>query len=54
MKEKDASTTKVDLAQSQLTMVRTNLDALQERFASVIRMITNLEETLRLAREEEC
>jgi len=35
-------------------MIRTNLDALQERHRNVIQRITNLEETLRLAQEEEC
>jgi len=47
-------TKQVELAQSHLAMVHTNLDALQERHGSVIERIGKLEETLLLMREEEC
>jgi len=44
----------IELAQSHLTMVHTDLDALHETHRNVVQRITNLEETLRLTREEEC
>jgi len=41
----------VEHAQPHLAMVRTNLDALQERHESVIQRIVNLEDTLLRAKE---
>ena len=52
--QKTACAEEVELAQSHLATVRTELDALQERHKSVVQMIPNLEETLRGAREAEC
>ena len=51
-KKKAICTKQVELAQSHLAMVDTDLDAMQERHESVIQRITNLEETLCLAWEE--
>ena len=51
--QKAACTEEVELAQSHLGMFCTDLDELQERHRSVIQRITNLEETLRGAWEEE-
>ena len=47
-------TEQVELAQSHLTVVYANLNALQERYMNVIQRIVDLEETLYLTQEEEC
>jgi len=52
--QKTACAEEVELAQSHLATVCTELDALQERHSSIIQRISDLEETLRGAREEEC
>jgi len=52
--EKTTCAEEIELAQSHLAMDRTDLDALQERHKSVVQRISDLEETLRGAREEEC
>ena len=51
---KAACTEQVELPQSHYSMVRTNLDSLQERHRSVIQKIADLEETIHLTQEEEC
>jgi len=51
--QKAACTEQIKLSLSCLAMVYTNLDALHERHRSIIQRITDLEETLRLAQEEE-
>ena len=52
--QKTACAQEVELDQSHLAMVLTKLDALQERHRSVTQRISDLEETLRGAREVEC
>jgi len=52
--QKSACAEEVDLAQTHIAMVHTNLDALQERHGSVVQKISDLEVTLCGAREEEC
>jgi len=52
--QKTICTEEVELAQSHLDMVRTNLDAIQERHRSVVPRIFDLKETLHGAQEEEC
>jgi len=52
--QKTACVEEVEHAQSHLAMVCTELDALQERHRRIVRRISNLEETLGGAREEEC
>ena len=52
--QKIACVEEVELPQSYLATVRTEIDALQERHRSIIQRISDLEETLRGAREEEC
>ena len=47
-------TEQVELARSHLAMVRTDLNALQERHGSVIQRIVGLEKTLHLTQKEEC
>ena len=44
---KDRMYREVELAQSHLVMVRTELDALQERHRSVVQRMSDLEKTLR-------
>jgi len=44
--EKTACAEEIELAQSHLAMVHTNLDALQERHRGIVQRISDLEETL--------
>ena len=52
--QKTACTEEVELGQSHLAMVHTELDASQERHTTVVRRMSDLEEILHDAREEEC
>jgi len=52
--QKTAWAEEVELVQSHLAMVHTKVDALQERHRSIVLRSSDLEETLRGAREEEC
>ena len=52
--QKTACTEEVKLGQSHLAMVHTELDASQERHTTIVRRMSDLEEILHDAREEEC
>jgi len=54
MKERALCTEKVDLVRSCLTMARADLGALAERLNGVEQKSADLEDALRLGREEEC
>jgi len=53
-KERATCTKQVELKESHLAMVRADLDALQQRYGSIIQRIADLKETLCLAQGEEC
>ena len=52
--QKTACAEEVELAQSHLATVRTELNALQERHRSIIQRISDLEEALHGGQKEEC